>query len=69
MGRKSLATLAVLTVAVTAVTLAGCGREMRPQPSPPSTTSGAVSAPATDFASKLQKQMTAEAMMAHMARV
>ena len=69
MGRKSLATLAVLTVAVTAVTLAGCGREMRPQPSPPSTTSGAVSAPATDFASKLQKQMTAEAMMAHMAKL
>ena len=69
MGRKSLATLAVLTVAVTAVTLAGCGREMRPQPSPPPTTSGAASTPATDFASKLQKQMTADAMMAHMAKL
>ena len=69
MGRKSLATLAVLTVAVTAVTLAGCGREMRPQSSPPPTTSGAASTPATDFASKLQKQMTADAMMAHMTKL
>ena len=69
MGRKSLARLAVLTVAVTAVTLAGCGREMRPQSLPPPTTSGAASTPATEFASKLQKQMTADAMMAHMTKL
>jgi Zn-dependent M28 family amino/carboxypeptidase len=39
---------------------------MRPQPSQPPTASGAVSTQATDFASKLQKQMTADAMMAHL---
>jgi Zn-dependent M28 family amino/carboxypeptidase len=65
MVRKSLATLAVVVAAFTAVTLAGCGREMRPPPSQPHTTPGA----AAEFASKLQKQMSADAMMAHMAKL
>jgi Zn-dependent M28 family amino/carboxypeptidase len=42
---------------------------MRPQPSQPPTASGAVSTQATEFASKLQKQMTADAMMAHMTKL
>jgi Zn-dependent M28 family amino/carboxypeptidase len=42
---------------------------MRPQPSQPPTASGAVSTQATEFASKLQKQMTADAMMVHMTKL
>jgi Zn-dependent M28 family amino/carboxypeptidase len=56
MGRKSLATLAVLAMAVPAVTLAGCGRVQHPQPSQP----------ATDFAETLRQRVTADAMMAHL---
>jgi Zn-dependent M28 family amino/carboxypeptidase len=70
MGRRSLAMLAVLTAAVTALALGGCGRATRTQPSSqPSTTSVAESGPAADFASALQKQVTADAMMTHLRKL
>jgi Zn-dependent M28 family amino/carboxypeptidase len=62
--------LAVVTVAVVAAALAGCGREMRPQPtSQPPTTPGAATAAATDFAAMLRQRVTADAMMAHLDRL
>ena len=60
--------MAALTMA-TVMVLAGCGREMRPQPSqPPSTPAGPTTA-ATDFAGKLAQGMTRDAMMAHVTKL
>jgi Zn-dependent M28 family amino/carboxypeptidase len=68
MVRKSLATLALLTVAVVTATLGGCGREVRPQPQP-AATPPAVSTAATEFAAMLRQHVTADAMMAHMTKL
>ena len=66
MLRKSLA---VLTVAVTVAALAGCGRDLRPQQGQSATTSTAPATAATDFASTLQKRVTADGMMAHLKKL
>jgi Zn-dependent M28 family amino/carboxypeptidase len=67
MVRKSLA---VLTVVVAVVALGGCGRQMRSQQAQPATTTqSAPATPATDFATTLQKRVTADAMMAHLKKL
>ena len=67
MVRRSLA---VLTVVVAVVALGGCGRQMRSQQAQPSTTTQTAPAtPATDFATSLQKRVTADAMMAHLKKL
>ena len=66
MVRKSLA---VLTVAVAVAALGGCGREMRAQQGQPITTPTTAATPATDFASSLQKRVTADAMMVHLKKL
>jgi len=66
MVRKSLA---VLTVVVAAVALGGCSREMRPQQAQPTSVETTPATPATDFASALQKRVTADAMMAHLTKL
>jgi Zn-dependent M28 family amino/carboxypeptidase len=66
MVRKSLA---VLTVVVAVVALAGCSREIRPQQAHPTSTETTAATPATDFAATLQKRVTAEAMMAHLKKL
>ncbi|MGY4654268.1 Zn-dependent M28 family amino/carboxypeptidase [Mycobacterium sp. URHB0021] len=68
MGRRWLAAFAILMATVTTWALGGCGREMRPQPQP-SSTSGAPAGPASDFAAALQKKVTADAMMAHLQKL
>ena len=60
--------MAALTMA-TVVVLAGCGREMRPQPSQPSSTPAGPTTAATDFAGKLAQGMTRDAMMAHVTKL
>ncbi|HET7668654.1 MAG TPA: M28 family metallopeptidase [Mycobacterium sp.] len=67
MLRRSLAVLAVV-VAVGA--LGGCGRELRPQQAQPatSTQTGPATA-AAEFATTLQKRVTADAMMAHLKKL
>ena len=69
MGRKSLATLAVLAMAVPAVTLAGCGRVQHPQPSQPPTSPSGGATQAADFAETLRRHVTADAMMAHLSKL
>ena len=62
MLRKSLA---VLTVAVVVAALGGCSRDVPPEGQPTTTQTGPAT-PATEFAATLQKQVTADAMMAHL---
>jgi Zn-dependent M28 family amino/carboxypeptidase len=63
MLRKSLA---VLTVLLATTVLGGCGREpQRPETQPSSTQTTA----ATDFATTLQKRVTADAMMGHLKKL
>ena len=60
----------MLTVVVAVVALGGCGRQMRSQQAQPSTTTQTAPAmPATDFATSLQKRVTADAMMAHLKKL
>jgi Zn-dependent M28 family amino/carboxypeptidase len=66
MLRKSLA---VLTVAVTVTALGGCGRDLRPQQGQSATTATTPATPVTDFASTLQKRVTADGMMAHLKKL
>jgi Zn-dependent M28 family amino/carboxypeptidase len=67
MVRKSLA---VLTVVVAVVALGGCGRQMRSQQAQPATTTQTAPAtPATDFATTLERRVTADAMMAHLKKL
>ncbi len=68
MGRKSLAISAVLTAAVVTYAVGACGREPQPQPVPPTTPAG-VSADAADFAATMRQRVTADAMMAHLAKL
>jgi Zn-dependent M28 family amino/carboxypeptidase len=69
MRRISQTALAALTVAVVATALvAGCANESKPEANPTVTPIGA-STPATDFASTLQHQITADAMMAHLTKL
>jgi Zn-dependent M28 family amino/carboxypeptidase len=67
MGRKSRALSAVLTAAVVAAALGGCGRPTPTIPLPPSPppTSGA----AADFAAKLSQRVAADTMMAHLTKL
>ncbi|MBY0290379.1 MAG: M20/M25/M40 family metallo-hydrolase [Mycobacteriaceae bacterium] len=68
MGHKTWWRLAALTVAAVLV-LAGCGREMRPQPSqPPATPAGPTTA-ATVFAQRISEAVTGDALMAHVTRL
>ena len=66
MGHKTLfSKIAALSIAAVMV-LAGCGRDMRPQPSePPSSPAGPPTA-ATAFADKVSQAVTKDAMMAHL---
>jgi Zn-dependent M28 family amino/carboxypeptidase len=58
--------LAVLTVLLATTVLGGCGREpQRPETQPSSTQTTA----ATDFATTLQKRVTADAMMGHLKKL
>jgi Zn-dependent M28 family amino/carboxypeptidase len=66
MVRKSLA---VLTLAVAVAALGGCGREVRAQQAQPTTTPTTAATPATDFATALQKRVTADEMMAHLKKL
>jgi Zn-dependent M28 family amino/carboxypeptidase len=67
MVRKSLA---VLTVVVAVVALGGCGRQMRSQHAQPATTTQTAPAtPAADFATTLERRVTADAMMAHLKKL
>ena len=68
MGHTTLLRMAALTMA-TVVVLAGCGREMRPAPSAQSSTPAGPTTAATDFAGKLAKGMTRDAMMAHLTKL
>jgi Zn-dependent M28 family amino/carboxypeptidase len=65
MGRKSLATSAVLTVVAVTVALGGCGREPE-QWAPPAPNATPA---ATDFASMLRQRVTVDAMMAHLTKL
>jgi len=68
MGHKTLWRMAALAMAVVLV-LAGCGREMRPQPAaPPATPAGPTTA-ATAFAQKISEAVTGDAMMAHVTKL
>lgn len=69
MGRRSLAMLAVLAVVVTTVVLGGCGRVTRTPPSTPSSAAVAATGPAAEFATALQKRVTADAMMARLGKL
>ena len=68
MGRTSLAISAVLTAAVVTAAVGACGREPPPQPVPPTTPAG-VSAAAADLAATIRQRVTADAMMAHLAKL
>jgi Zn-dependent M28 family amino/carboxypeptidase len=66
MKHTTLSKMAALAM-VAVVALAGCGREVRPQPSAqPASTPGAATAAATEFAAMLGKRVSADAMMAHL---
>jgi Zn-dependent M28 family amino/carboxypeptidase len=68
MGHKTLSRLAALSMAA-AMVLAGCGREMRPQPSEqPATPAGPTTAAAA-FAEKISQAVTKDAMMAHVTKL
>jgi Zn-dependent M28 family amino/carboxypeptidase len=61
--------LAVMTVVVAVAALGGCSREMRRPQGQPTTTQTGPATPATEFAATLQKQVTADAMMAHLTKL
>ena len=66
MLRKSLT---VLTVAVAVAALGGCGRDLPARQGQPTTTATAASTPATEFATALQKRVTADEMMVHLKKL
>jgi Zn-dependent M28 family amino/carboxypeptidase len=65
MGHKTFSRIAALSIAAVMV-LAGCGREMRPQPSEPPPTPAGPTTAATAFADKVSQAVTKDAMMAHL---
>ena len=68
--RHATLSKAVALATAAAVILAGCGREIRPQPSvPPPTPPTGVSQAAADFAETLRQRVTIDALMAHMTKL
>ena len=63
-GRTSRATTVVLTAAVLAVPLAGCGRAAQPQPTEQRAAQDAVA-----FAGSLKQRVSADAMMGHLRKL